>query len=1046
MANTNGHGGFRPRSGRPKGSKNRPRYQSKPPTPPPAPVVSSSSSDAVTPVPTPITPPEKRRTAAPSQNSNSDSRLANFWSTRAPQGTHSMTMDGLGDGDATTSPSESLSATGIIEMIHTDMRAANITEQVSERVFDETVEEPDEEEEKDDGDNEGDLDAEQQSAEIPSNSVNDQWLKTNLERVKQEIEAHGQPRAYRDGQLWIRPKDPIFALQQSATTATIFSPDALYLLPIFLWLPHHLPGHPDRFFCQCGRALNLHSWNRDPIARRVCTTSGSDYFLLTRRYLCPTKAVMDPGCGATYQGTDPWILAQLPQFVQDRFPVSISHRSALDTSQLDMMKITFAGRFGADPFSKMVGELKHLHHSRLESMYLHAALHYGRRGREQIPAFSAFGDHMGYAGYAPSTKYLKSMFISWFTTHRLYIDRIMSSLSAKFIKADHTFKTVDHQGCLPGGEPIHTALYEGVNEMEEVRFYGLTLTQSFAPLHGLYGRLQIELANHGHSPTEILYTDNPRHERNWHENTTPSLKQSVQHIILDPFRDLPQFNLTSGCETLFASSPDRIDTLADQILLTLLPNDSIYVALAVQYTAEKIRAIQVQTKTKIYVFDVGAAVNSIPLALKSVLTHPRIVKFGHEIHAAAKQISSLWHFFIPPPTIVDLGKLAKLKGAASDPNCSLSTLCGVVLKLRLPEMDAILVDSPILSHIQHLSRDIDCAWSIQDALPMKLGTVGRPLQPSQMRPGQLVALVIGNKTLALGQLVAHQGSWAVPNVQGTVSVTKAYSVIKLDKLLVPGFIVAKHDQTLEWLKTNGGHAVVQTRTLRSRAAKEPHPATLSVGDESDLGHPAPVVIPSVAEQLAQPGPSFLISDIQEHMDVPVSLDDDHGEIDNERLPLLKDPSRKAACLPAIVHEPVEVDFSADPQLGIDVHSFNPMAMRQRESAVVNEETAPRFLQAPQAEPQHSVLVFVPQSVGGADSNHEQTVFERPTKKPRKKTQQEPKAGRSARRCALCAHAKCGAASTCAGKGGREKCVHKNDEIHRAFGFDPGTRKRIRKKP
>jgi hypothetical protein len=26
------------------------------------------------------------------------------------------------------------------------------------------------------------------------------------------------------------------------------------------------------------------------------------------------------GCWRTYQGTDPWILAQLPQFVQDRLP------------------------------------------------------------------------------------------------------------------------------------------------------------------------------------------------------------------------------------------------------------------------------------------------------------------------------------------------------------------------------------------------------------------------------------------------------------------------------------------------------------------------------------------------------------------------------------------------------------------------------------------------------------------------------------------------------------------------------------------------------
>jgi hypothetical protein len=120
--------------------------------------------------------------------------------------------------------------------------------------------------------------------------------------------------------------------------------------------------------------------------------------------------------------------------------VAISHRSALDISQMDMMKITFAGRFGADPFSKMVRELKYLRHSRLEAMYLHAALHYGLRGASKIPQFSSFKNRIGFAGYAPSTKYLKSMFISWFASHRLHIDRIMSSLSGRVLKSDHTFK------------------------------------------------------------------------------------------------------------------------------------------------------------------------------------------------------------------------------------------------------------------------------------------------------------------------------------------------------------------------------------------------------------------------------------------------------------------------------------------------------------------------------------------------------------------------------------------------------------------------------
>ncbi|KAJ7767051.1 hypothetical protein DFH07DRAFT_1012099 [Mycena maculata] len=484
------HGGVRSGAGRPPGSRNRPKSK---PT-----AVSAVSGSVYTHIATSSSTAEPTKTSTKRKPEVPSSRgIANFWYTRAPQGTHSMTAE-----DTTVcpdlAPDTPISAAKTVARLHIDTQTANPSEPVNERVLDESVEDGgdddvgaallDDEIDRGDEDDEGNLDAEQQSTEAATDSANDQWLATTLEKVQKQIKIKDQPRVYSQGQLWIYPKDPIFALQEAATTG-VYAPDVLYLLPIFLWLPDYLPGHPDRFHCECGEALNKHSYNTKPIARRVCTTSGSDYFLLTKRYYCPQREGNTRGCGRTYQGTDPWILAQLPQFVQDRFPVAISHRSALDISQMDMMKITFAGRFGADPFSKML---------------------YTMGGASKIPLFSSFKDRIGFAGYAPSTKYLKSMFISWFASHRIYIDRIMSSLSGRILKPDHTFKTIDHQGRLPGGEPIHTALYDGVNDAEEVRFYALTLTQGFAPLQGMYERVQVELARHGHRPTEAIYTDNPR--------------------------------------------------------------------------------------------------------------------------------------------------------------------------------------------------------------------------------------------------------------------------------------------------------------------------------------------------------------------------------------------------------------------------------------------------------------------------------------------------------------------------------------------------------
>jgi hypothetical protein len=55
-------------------------------------------------------------------------------------------------------------------------------------------------------------------------------------------------------------------------------------------------------------------YNDNPIARRV-RCFPTDYFLLTNRFRCKSS-----GCGRTWQGTDPHILAQLPRFVSAAFP------------------------------------------------------------------------------------------------------------------------------------------------------------------------------------------------------------------------------------------------------------------------------------------------------------------------------------------------------------------------------------------------------------------------------------------------------------------------------------------------------------------------------------------------------------------------------------------------------------------------------------------------------------------------------------------------------------------------------------------------------
>ncbi|KAJ6490114.1 hypothetical protein C8R45DRAFT_1139189 [Mycena sanguinolenta] len=725
------------------------------------------------------------------------------------------------------------SATTAITQINSDIATVALDSPLDsgEKLFDERLGDQDEGEEEDDSMDPDIAQKETEANEAKILSENHQWLKTTLDQIVKDTNGRLKvPRCYKDGQLWVRPIDPVFALKRAAVTG--FRPNRLYLLPIFVWLPHFLPGHPDSYKCECGARLILNGYNEDPIARRISTLSGPDYFLFTNRYLCPLRRRNDPGCGKSYQGSDPWIIRQQLEFVQRAFPASLSARGGLDNSELDVMKATFAGHFGAEPFSKMVRELKALHHDRLETMYYCATQHFGFRGPEQIPRFSPSNDPIGYAGYAPSRHYFKAMFTAWFSDHRILMDRVMSSLSATIIKADHTYKTIDHQCCLPGGELIHAAMYSIVNSDEEVRAYAFTLTQSFPPLREVFERMQTELQRHGHSQTQLMYTDNPRAERKFHENVNPSLCENVQHIVIDPFGTLPPYKPSSVAVNYF-SSQTAIDLACEgllEALSSLPPSETLVVSLAAKWRDEALDIIQVGSSDKAYIFRVTSIKSKahVPACLLAILTNKRVVKIGPQIRQSMQSISTAWGMpnstFLDPSSVLDLSHIAKVKGVVSDATSSLPTLAGTVLKQSVPDFPYISAHDwsgeITETDVTKLAHEVDCISQIYNRL-MKIDSVGLPLQPTQICAGQLVTLVIGKASLAEGELVAHNGLWPSPSHPDVpMKIAAASTVIKLTKLLVPGHI----------------HAIVQIRTLRSRSPTPPHPSD----HDPSLGVPAPM--------------------------------------------------------------------------------------------------------------------------------------------------------------------------------------------------------------
>jgi hypothetical protein len=177
--------------------------------------------------------------------------------------------------------------------------------------------------------------AETQAAEVVDKSELHKQLVLMKQEIDQEIDSHGQPLCYLRGDFFHRPCHPVFALHNSVITG--LDPTQLYLRRVCIWLPYLLPGSPSRYLCTCGRVLSrngnhphtyitsfvvlipLSGYNDDPIARRVRDIP-DDFFLYTNRFICDVRRVNDTGCGTSWQGTDPHILAQLPRHVQAAFP------------------------------------------------------------------------------------------------------------------------------------------------------------------------------------------------------------------------------------------------------------------------------------------------------------------------------------------------------------------------------------------------------------------------------------------------------------------------------------------------------------------------------------------------------------------------------------------------------------------------------------------------------------------------------------------------------------------------------------------------------
>ncbi|KAJ3821234.1 hypothetical protein F5880DRAFT_845532 [Lentinula raphanica] len=273
-------------------------------------------------------------------------------------------------------------------------------------------------------------------------------------------------------------------------------------------------------------------------------------------------------------------------------------------------------------------------------------------------------------------------------------------------------------------EPTFAALFSLVNEWEEIRAQAMALTKGFSILPEMFKQVSNGLQEHGHQATALYFCDNPPAKRDFHKRVTQSLKHGVQHIAVDPWRDLPVFMSSTAAE--FFDNTMLINNACEEILESVRSASSserMMIALTISQLPDSgmLETIQMRTLEKILVFKVtGLTPDTVPPCLQALLTSSRIIKTGHDIShsviaiAAAfgmPELDTLFRQFDSP--FLDLGKLAKVKGAVRDLHVPLSSLVPAVLKKRYPDSPSLPSLSSESQKIKFLALEVGNTWFVQ---------------------------------------------------------------------------------------------------------------------------------------------------------------------------------------------------------------------------------------------------------------------------------------------------------------------------------------------
>lgn len=255
----------------------------------------------------------------------------------------------------------------------------------------------------------------------------------------------------------------------------------------------------------------------------------SCFYLMSTRYRC-----LSSDCGRTINGHDSLIIKQLPYELQMEFPAVLTHRGGVSKAVADLLRPCIQNSVGPERFQKILLELHHLRHDRLELQYLLSAFR-KKNGvarhfiRPTIDLFSSFEDQKSYAGYVPTSTYFRTLYTSIIETLRPKMNKHMMILDGKVLKGDHSFKFPKHMAKIEETS-VFTGLYTVTNEYEEIVQQVLVPSKALSYLRYSFEKMREAYTIYGHEMPVAFFTDNVKGDKSFLEGVFESLKDQVQPV------------------------------------------------------------------------------------------------------------------------------------------------------------------------------------------------------------------------------------------------------------------------------------------------------------------------------------------------------------------------------------------------------------------------------------------------------------------------------------------------------------------------------------